>query len=118
MRARTSKTYTQYQVDRLLDKAQEDYEKQWNEKVDEIQNTVFEQVKLDMFSQFMSIAMATLEKTYGFTDEQCKEFYSEYVDIMNLMQAKPLGNELTTQDLINHVKDETGIDLDNTVSES
>lgn len=118
MRTRTGKTYTQYQLDKILDQMQNDYEKQWNDKVAEIEDKVFEQVKLDMFSQFMSIAMATLEKFHEFTEEQTKDFYENYIDLMNMMQAKPLGKDFTTQNLIDNVKEETGIDLDKTVSES
>jgi uncharacterized protein YjgD (DUF1641 family) len=118
MKARTGKTYTQYQLDKILDQMQDDYERQWNDKVAEIEDKVFEQVKLDMFSQFMSIAMATLEKFHEFTEEQTKDFYENYIDLMNMMQAQPLGKDFTTQNLIDHVKEETGIDLDKTVSES
>lgn len=113
MKARTGKTYTQYQLDKILDKMQEDYEQQWNERVEEIRETSFEQVKVDMWSQFMSIAMATLEKYYNFTEEQNKSFYHNCVDLMNIMNSKPLGKDFTPQDTVNHVKETTGIDLDN-----
>lgn len=113
MKARTGKTYTQYQLDKILDKMQEDYEQQWNERVEEIRETSFEQVKVDMWSQFMSIAMATLEKYHNFTEEQNKSFYHNCVGLMNIMNSKPLGKDFTPQDTINHVKETTGIDLDN-----
>ena len=32
---------------------------------------------------------------------------------MELMKAKPLGKDFTPQDTIDHVKEITGIDLDN-----
>ena len=113
MKVRTGKTYTQYQLDKILDKMQEDYEQQWNERVEEIRETSFEQVKVDMWSQFMSIAMATLEKYYNCTEEQNKSCYHNCVDLMNIMNSKPLGKDFTPQDTINHVKETTGIDLDN-----
>jgi len=113
VRARTGKTYTQYQVDKLLSKAEEDYDRQWQEKVEEIRETTFEQVKVDMWAQFMSIAMATLEKFHDFTEEQTKEFYNNCISLMNMMKQKPLNMDFTPQDTINHVKETTGIDLDN-----
>ena len=118
MRARTGRTYTQYQLDKIIESMENDYEKQWNEKVEEIQNTVFEQVKVDMFAQFMSIAMATLEKFHEFTEEQSKEFYENYVTLMNMMNAKPLGKDFTPQNLIDNIKETTGIDLDSPNTES
>lgn len=113
MKVRGTKTYTQYQLDKILNQMESDYEKQWNEKLEEIRETTFEQVKVDMFSQFMSIAMATLEKCHDFTEEQTKDFYHNCVGLMNMMNAKPLGKDFTPQDTINHVKETTGIDLDN-----
>jgi hypothetical protein len=59
MKARTGKTYTQYQLEQMIDKIEKDYEKQWNDRLEEIRETTFEQVKVDMWAQFMSIAMAT-----------------------------------------------------------
>ena len=112
MRARTGKTYTQYQVDKLLEMAEKDYEKQWNEQVEEIRTKTFENVKVDMYAQFMSIAMATLEKFHGFTEEQSAEFYNNCISLMNIMNSKPLGKDFTTQDTINHIKENTGIDID------
>ena len=47
-------------------KAEQEFDKQWNEKLEEIQTTTFESVKTDMFAQFMSVAMATLEKYHNF----------------------------------------------------
>lgn len=114
MKARTGKTYTQYQLEQMIDKIEKDYEKQWNDRLEEIRETTFEQVKVDMWAQFMSIAMATLEKFNGFTEEQTKEFYNNCIALMNVMNAKPLGKDFTPQDTINHVKETTGIDLDNT----
>lgn len=113
MKVRGTKTYTQYQLDKILNQMESDYEKQWNEKLEEIRETTFEQVKVDMFSQFMSIAMATLEKYHDFTEEQTKDFYHNCIGLMNIMNAKPLGKDFTPQDTINHVKETTGIDLDN-----
>lgn len=112
MKARTGKTYTQYQVDKLLDMAEKDFEKQWNEQVEEIRTKTFENVKVDMYAQFMSIAMATLEKFHGFDEQQCKDFYNNCVQLMNIMNSKPLGKDFTPQDTINHVQETTGIDLD------
>lgn len=113
MKVRGTKTYTQYQLNKILNQMESDYEKQWNEKLEEIRETTFEQVKVDMFSQFMSIAMATLEKFHSFTEEQTKDFYHNCINLMNIMNAKPLGKDFTPQDTINHVKETTGIDLDN-----
>ena len=110
-----SKMYTQYQVDKMLDKAEADFEKQWNDKVEEIREKTFESVKLDMFSQFMSIAMATLEQNNGFDKEQNTKFYNDFVALLNLIKSKPLGKDVTTQDAINHVQSEVGIDLDSSL---
>ena len=107
-----TKTFTQYQVDRILEKAEKDYEAQWNEQLDKIRTETFEQVKLDMFSQFMSVAMATLGQCNGFTTEETTKFYNDFIGLLNLMQSKPLGKDVTTQDAIDHVKDDNGIDLD------
>lgn len=112
VRTRTGKTYTQYQLEKILDKAEADYERQWNEKLEEIREQTFEQVKLDIWSQLMSIAMATLEQFHGFTEEQTAEFYKNCISLMELMKNEPLGKEFTPQDTINHVKETTGIDLD------
>lgn len=112
MKARTGKTFTEYQVNKMLERAESDFEKQWQERVEEIRETTFEQVKLDMWSQMMSIAMATLEKFHGFTEEQTSEFYKNCISLMNIMKSKPLGKDFTPQDTIDHVKETTGIDLD------
>lgn len=112
VRTRTGKTYTEYQLEKILDRAEADYERQWNEKLEEIREQTFEQVKLDMWSQLMSIAMATLEKYHGFTEEQTAEFYNNCIALMELMKSKPLGHDFTPQDTIDHVKGTTGIDLD------
>lgn len=113
VRLKSGKTYTQYQLDKVLNQMEKDYEKQWNDKLEEIRETTFEQVKLDMFSQFMSIAMATLEKFHDFTEKQTAEFYHNCVTLMNIMKDKPLGKEFTPQNTVDHVKETTGIDLDN-----
>lgn len=112
-----TKTYTQYQVDKLLSMAEEDYSKQWNEKVEEIRDKVFESVKLDMFSQFMSVAMATLEKFNDFNTEQTTKFYNDFISLLNMMQEKPLGKDFTPQNTIDHVQKENNIDLDKTLQE-
>lgn len=112
MKCRTGKVYTQYQVEQLLKKAEDDYERQWMEKVAEIEDKTFESVKMDMFSQFMSCAMATLEMYHGFTKEQSEKFYNDYISLLNLMNSKPCGRDFTPQDCINHIKDEHGLDLD------
>ena len=112
-----SKMYTQYQVDKMLDKAEADFAKQWEDKVEEIREKTFESVKLDMFSQFMSIAMATLEQNNGFDKEQNTKFYNDFVALLNLIKSKPLGQDVTTQDAINHVQSEVGIDLDKSLKE-
>lgn len=114
MRVRKEKTYTEYQVQKMLDKAEEEFDKQWNEKLDQIQTNTFEAVKTDMFAQFMSIAMATLEKYHNFTEKDVTDFYNNCISLMQLMNSKPLGKDFTPQDTINHVKEITGIDLDNT----
>lgn len=114
MRVRKEKTYTEYQVQKMLDKAEEEFDKQWNEKLDQIQTNTFEAVKTDMFAQFMSIAMATLEKYHNFTEKDVTNFYNNCISLMQLMNSKPLGKDFTPQDTINHVKEITGIDLDNT----
>lgn len=113
VKRRIGKVYTEYQVEKLLDQAEKDYEQQWNNKLEEIRESTFEQVKLDMYAQFMSIAMATLEKYHNFTEEQVSEFYNNCISLMELMKTKPLGKDFTPQDTINHVKETTGIDLDN-----
>lgn len=113
MKARKGKTYTEYQVQKMLDTAEKEFDKQWNEKLDEIQTTTFEAVKTDMFAQFMSVAMATLEKYHNFTEQNVTDFYNNCISLMQIMNAKPLGKEFTPQDTINHVKEVTGIDLDN-----
>lgn len=113
MRVRKEKTYTEYQVQKMLDKAEEEFDKQWNEKLDQIQTNTFEAVKTDMFAQFMSIAMATLEKYHNFTEKDVTDFYNNCISLMQLMNSKPLGKDFTPQDTINHVKEITGIDLDN-----
>ena len=113
VRRRTGRTYSEYQVEKLLEQAEAEFDKQWNEKVEEIQNSTFENVKTDMFAQFMSIAMATLEKYHNFTEEDSVNFYNNCISLMQLMKAKPLGKDFTPQDTINHVKETTGIDLDN-----
>ena len=113
VRKRTGKMYTEYQVEKLLDLAEQEFDKQWNEKLEEIQTTTFESVKTDMFAQFMSVAMATLEKYHNFTEEQSVEFYNNCITLMQIMKSKPLGKDFTPQDTINHVKETTGIDLDN-----
>ena len=112
-----TKTYTQYQVDKLLSMAEEDYSKQWNEKVEEIRDKVFESGKLDMFSQFMSVAMATLEKFNDFNTEQTTKFYNDFISLLNMMQEKPLGKDFTPQNTIDHVQKENNIDLDKTLQE-
>ena len=113
VRKRTGKMYTEYQVEKLLDLAEQEFDKQWNEKLEEIQTNTFESVKTDMFAQFMSVAMATLEKYHNFTEEQSVEFYNNCISLMQIMKSKPLGKEFTPQDTIDHVKKTTGIDLDN-----
>lgn len=112
VRTRTGKTFTEYQVDKMLDKAEADFEKQWQDRVEEIREQTFEQVKLDMWSQMMSIAMATLEKFHGFTEEQVAEFYKNCIALMNIMKSKPLGTDFTPQNTIDHVRETTGINLD------
>ena len=79
VKRRIGKVYTEYQVEKLLDQAEKDYEQQWNNKLEEIRESTFEQVKLDMYAQFMSIAMATLEKYHNFTEEQVSEFYNNCI---------------------------------------
>jgi hypothetical protein len=112
-----TKTYTQYQVDKLLSKAEEDFEAQWNERVNEITTKVFETVKLDMFSQYMSVAMATLEQFNGFSTEQTTKFYNDFISLLHIMKDKPLGKNFTPQDTINHVQNENNIDLDVSLKE-
>ena len=107
-----TKTFTQYQVDKMLTAAEEDFAKQWEERVEEIREKVFESAKLDMFSQFISVAMATLEKFNGFNTDQTTQFYNDFISLLNMMQEKPLGKDFTPQDTINHVKETTNIDLD------
>lgn len=107
-----TKTYTQYQVNKLLEEAENDFAKQWEEKVEEIREAVFESAKVDMFSQFMSVAMATLEKFNGFNTEQTTQFYNDFVGLLNMMKNKPLGKDFTPQDTIDHIKETTDIDLD------
>ena len=107
-----TKTYSQYQVNKLLEQAEQDYENQWNAQLEKIRTETFEQVKLDMFSQFMSIAMATLEQYNNFTTEETTKFYNDFISLLSIMQSKPLGKTITGQDVIDKVKNDNGIDLD------
>lgn len=116
MNVRKGKTFTEYQVNKMLERAENDFEKQWNDKLEEIRETTFEQVKVDMWSQFMSIAMATLEKFHNFDEEQVKSFYNNYIELLNIMKSKPLGRDFTPQDTIDHVKESFEIDLDSELS--
>lgn len=112
MKVRKNVRYTEYQVNKLLEKSESDFERQWAERVAEIENATFENVKADMFAQFMSCAMATLQKYHNFTPEQSKEFYDNYVSLLKLMNHNPLGKEFTPQNCINSIKEDTGLDLD------
>ena len=106
------KTYTQYQVDKIIDEMQADFEHQWQTQIEDITDKLFNNVKADLFSQFMSVAMATLEKYNGFTVEQTTKFYNDVIALLNLMRAKPLGKDFSPQDTIDNVKKENNIDLD------
>lgn len=111
MKVRTNKTYTQYQLDKILDQMEKDFTNQWEEKVEEIRIKTFDQVKLDMFEQFISIAMATLEKFHDFNEEQLKDFYNNYITLTHMMSANPLGKECTAQDTIDHIEEKVGVNL-------
>ena len=106
------KTYTQYQVDKIIDEMQADFEHQWQTQIEDITDKLFDNVKADLFAQFMSVAMATLEKYNGFTVEQTTKFYNDVIALLNLMKAKPLGKDFSPQDTIDNVKKENNIDLD------
>lgn len=106
------KTYTQYQVDKIIDEMQADFEHQWQTQIEDITDKLFDNVKTDLFAQFMSVAMATLEKYNGFTVEQTTKFYNDVIALLNLMKAKPLGRDFSPQDTIDNVKKENNIDLD------
>lgn len=113
IKARVGRTYTEYQVEKMIKNIEEDYEQQWNDRLEEIQNKTFEQVKADMWSQFMGVAMAALEQFNDFKEEQLKKFYNDCECVLAIMENNVLGNKYTPQDAIDHVKEKTGIDLDN-----
>lgn len=106
------KTYTQYQVDKIIDDMQADFEHQWQTQIEDITDKLFENVKADIFAQIMSVAMAALEQYNGFTSEQTTKFYNDVVSLLTMMKDKPLGKDSSPQDTIDMIKEETNIDLD------
>lgn len=92
LRNRT-KTYTQYQVDKIVDDMQADFEHQWQTQIEDITDKLFENVKADIFAQIMSVAMAALEQYNGFTSEQTTKFYNDVVSLLTMMKDKPMGKD-------------------------
>ena len=118
MKVRGTKTYTQYQLDKIIDSIETNFEKQWQERVEEITEATFENTKVDMFAQFSAVAMATLQWYNNFTDEQLHEFYSNCISVMQMMKTTPLGKDISPSAIIESIKENMGIDLDKSMSEN
>ena len=114
MNVRKQKTYTQYQVDKLIEVAQKQFEEQWQSRLSELEDKTFENVKVDMFSQFMSIAMSTLIKFHDFDKESASKFYENFFVLLHMMKDDEsfMGNCFTPQDCVNYISSSIGIELD------
>ena len=108
MRVNTGKRYTEYQVNKIINNLTNDFEKQWEDKVEEVKKSVTENIKQEMFVEFMSIATATLMQFYDFTEEQAMAFFDNYsatVDSLMDTTVSFTGEEISDENEIPTVEE-------------
>lgn len=77
----------------------------------------FEMCKNDIIPQILAVCMLTLKTRFGFGKKRINDFYSDMQATLKLMLSNDavFGKKFTTQDLIDMVKNDYGIDLDSEV---
>ena len=77
----------------------------------------FEKCKNDIVPQILAVCMFTLKTRFGFGKKRMNNFYSDIQATLKLMLSNDavFGKKFTTQDLIDMVKNDYGIDLDSEV---
>ena len=77
----------------------------------------FEKCKNDIIPQILAVCMFTLKTRFGFGKKRINDFYSDMAGTLKLMldNGAVFGRKISSQDLIDMVKEEYGIDLDKEV---
>ena len=72
---------------------------------------IYDDVELDVASQTIAVVLVTLEINYGWKGIRLKRFVSDLNATARLAcKTNILGNEVDTDDLIQHLIDKYGID--------
>lgn len=92
--------------DKLRDALKSEFEKNYNE--------LFEFAKNDITAQVMAVCCYDLNKEFGFGKERMQRFVSGVSSYFELMLTEGvLGQPFTTQNCIDYLKREFGIDIQN-----
>lgn len=72
---------------------------------------IYDDVELDVASQMIAVVLVTLEINYGWKGERLNKFISNLNATAELAcKTNIFGNEVDTDDLIQHLIDKYGID--------
>jgi hypothetical protein len=76
----------------------------------------FEKCKNDVVPQILAVCMFTLKTRFGFGKKRINDFYTDISATLKLMlEGGVFGKNFSTQDLIDMIKNDYGIDLDSEV---
>lgn len=77
----------------------------------------FEMCKNDIIPQILAVCMFTLKTRFGFGKKRMNDFYNDMLGTLKLMldNGAIFGRKISSQDLIDMIKEEYGIDLDSEV---
>lgn len=86
---------------------------EWQQKEAEY----FEMCKNDIIPQILAVCMFTLKTRFDFDKEHIMDFFDDMSGTLKLMldNGAVFGRKISSQDLIDMIKDEYGIDLDSEV---
>lgn len=81
---------------------------EWNKRIDQ----VYDSVKRDCSAQLLAVIFYALKVNHKHSNKYLQSFKREIEDIFELMQSGVFGRKFDTQDCINFMRDECGIDFD------
>lgn len=97
-----------------VEKIDKEIRKEVIKEVDKYKNEVYDNVCWDVFRQALAVCFTALE-LMGWRGKRLHAFQDRVEDVCNLMLHGAMGREITTKDAIRHLKDEYGIDFEQSV---
>lgn len=78
--------------------------------VNEKEQTILDEVYLNVEAQTISVCMCILEQSFNFDENEIHKYATEVKNLVNLMQSGIIGKQFGTKECYDHIKNKYNID--------